>query len=156
MSGLSESAAQTLDTLILGAGPAGLAVGACLQQAGSPFELLEQKDAVGSAWRGHYRRLHLHTVKGHSALPGLPFPKEYPTYPSRQQVVDYLEVYARKFGLAPKTGEVVTAVRRARRGQGYEVESNGRTLHARRVVVATGYNRVPERPSWPGEIAGER
>ncbi len=145
------SATESIDTLILGAGPAGLAVAGCLRKAGAPFVLLEQKEAVGSSWRGHYRRLHLHTVKAFSALPGLPFPKEYPTYPSRQQVVDYLEAYAHKFGLAPRTGEVVTAVRKADGGAGYEVESSGRTLRARRVVVATGYNRVPERPSWPGE-----
>jgi indole-3-pyruvate monooxygenase len=141
-------------TLILGAGPAGLAMGACLREGGSSFEILERGEAVGNSWRNHYERLHLHTTKRHSALPGLPFPSDYPTFPSRQQVVDYLDSYATRFSLAPRFGENVTSVRRS--GDGYEVESNGRLLRATNIVMATGYNRTPLRPSWPGlsEYAG--
>ncbi|HET6283425.1 MAG TPA: FAD-dependent oxidoreductase, partial [Polyangia bacterium] len=61
-------------TVIVGAGPAGLAVAACLRRAGSPFVVLEQSDAgVGASWRKRYRRLHLHTAKQYSGLPYLPF-----------------------------------------------------------------------------------
>ena len=143
-----SAAVSTPETLILGAGPAGLAMGACLRRAGASFEILERGEAIGNSWRNHYERLHLHTTKRHSALPGLPFPADYPTFPSRQQVVDYLDAYARRFSLAPRLGENVTAVRRS--GGGYEVESNGRLLRATNVVMATGYNRTPLRPSWPG------
>ena len=55
-------------TLVVGAGPAGLAVGACLKRAGVPCLILEQTDKVGAAWRRHYDRLHLHTAKAYSAL----------------------------------------------------------------------------------------
>jgi cation diffusion facilitator CzcD-associated flavoprotein CzcO len=75
---------RTLDTLIIGAGPAGLAVGACLKARGSPLVLVDQAPTVGSSWHGHYDRLHLHTDKRHSALPYLGFPSATPRYPSRE------------------------------------------------------------------------
>lgn len=141
--------------MIVGAGPAGLAVAACLAQRGLPFTLLEQKDAVGWAWRNHYERLHLHTPRNHSALPHLPMPAQYPTYPSRQQVVDYLEAYAAKFGLQAKTGVTVNEI--ARVGDGWKVDSSAGAVEGGAVVVCTGYNRVPVQPQWPGraEFQGE-
>ncbi|MGQ0734358.1 MAG: NAD(P)-binding protein, partial [Acidobacteriota bacterium] len=63
-----------MDTLIIGAGPAGLAVAGRLRAAGASFDILEQSARVGNAWHEHYDRLCLHTVKEHSHLPGLPFP----------------------------------------------------------------------------------
>jgi phytoene dehydrogenase-like protein len=88
-------------TIIVGGGPAGLAVGACLRRAGLPGLILEQSDRVGAGWRRHYDRLHLHTAKAFSALPFRPFPRSSPRYPSRAQVIDYLEAYARQFQLEP-------------------------------------------------------
>ncbi|MBT8401986.1 MAG: NAD(P)-binding domain-containing protein, partial [Rhodothermia bacterium] len=95
---------QTVNTVIVGAGAAGLAVGACLKQKGVPFAILEAADAVGSSWRRHYDRLHLHTDKKHSELPHLPYPKDYPRYPSRDQLVRHLERYADHFELKPRFG----------------------------------------------------
>ena len=74
-------------TIVIGAGPAGLAAAACLGQRGIPACVLERSDSVGASWRSHYRRLHLHTVKELSALPGLPFPPQAPRYVRREQVV---------------------------------------------------------------------
>ena len=79
------------DVLIVGAGPAGLACAAELGDRGIASVVLEQAGHVAAAWRKYYDRLHLHTDKGHSGLPGLPMPKDYPKYPSRDQVVEYLE-----------------------------------------------------------------
>ncbi|MDV7402454.1 NAD(P)-binding domain-containing protein, partial [Arthrospira platensis SPKY1] len=87
--------------LIIGAGPAGLAMAGRLRQQGLSFELLEKSAAVGPLWRQHYDRLCLHTVKEHSHLPGLPFPEHYPRYVSRQQLVDYFEAYAQAFDIRP-------------------------------------------------------
>src|SRR5215813_2070281 len=87
------------NAIIIGAGAAGLAVGACLKQAGIPNLILEQSDQVAATWRRHYDRLHLHTDKNNSTLPFAPFPKDYPRYPSRDQVVQYLEAYAQRFDL---------------------------------------------------------
>ena len=100
------------NTIIIGAGPAGLAVGACLKQAGVQSIILEQSDKVGSVWHRHYDRLHLHTDKRNSELPFEPFPKDYPRYPSRDQLVDYLESYSKKFDLDIRFNQQVTAARR--------------------------------------------
>ena len=77
--------------VIVGAGPAGLAVGACLRRAGLDFVILEMAYEIAPAWRRHYRRLHLHTVKAFSALPHMPFPKDYPRYVPREKMVAYLD-----------------------------------------------------------------
>ena len=75
--------------------------------------MLEAGPSLANSWRNHYDRLHLHTVKQQSNLPGLPFAKELPRYVSRADFVAYLESYAARFSIAPRTGE---AVRRVRRG----------------------------------------
>ena len=82
------------DVIVVGAGPAGLASAACLQEAGLDTVVLERSDHVGSAWRQHYERLQLHTNNRLSHLPGLPFPDGVGRYLSRRQVVDYLDRYA--------------------------------------------------------------
>jgi cation diffusion facilitator CzcD-associated flavoprotein CzcO len=135
--------------LVIGAGPSGLAVSAGLARRRISYTLLEQRAQVGSSWRGHYERLHLHTVKQHSALPGLPFPREAPTYPSRQQVVDYLSSYAERFDIRPLFGQ---RVRRASYQDGaWRLETDETALSGRALVVASGYNRVPVLPAWLGD-----
>src|SRR5689334_11266876 len=99
--------------VIVGAGPAGLACAATLRAAGLSVAVLERADTVGSAWRRHYDRLHLHTDRNHSGLPGMPMPAAYPTYPSRAQVVAYLESYAARFDIQPVFNTEVSQVGRA-------------------------------------------
>ena len=141
--------ADETEVIVIGAGPAGLAVGACLRDQGVPFEILEQADAVGSSWRRHYERLHLHTVKQFSALPLLPWPASVPMYPSRAQMVEYLERYAERFRLAPRFGEA--AARARHDGSRWVVQTAAGERRARALVVATGYNRVPRLPALPGQ-----
>jgi cation diffusion facilitator CzcD-associated flavoprotein CzcO len=138
-----------IDTLVVGAGPAGLAVAACLKKMGVTFVIVDRAAAVGSSWRRHYDRLHLHTDRDHSALPYLPFPAGTPRYPSRQQVIEYLEQYAQHFELAPHLGQEVLTVRPG--NGGWITTTTVSTYHSRRVVVATGYNCVPYVPRWPGQ-----
>ncbi|MFT3766847.1 MAG: NAD(P)/FAD-dependent oxidoreductase [Minicystis sp.] len=138
---------EQTDVVVIGAGPSGLAVGACLRERGAAFVLLEQAAAVGSTWRRHYERLHLHTVKQLSALPRMPWPDGVPMYPSRAEVVDYLERYARRFRLEPRFGHAVTSARRD--GDRWSIEANGSRIESRALVIATGYNRVPKVPSFP-------
>lgn len=138
----------TNHTLIIGAGAAGLAVSACLKQAGIPNLILEQSDQVGVTWRQHYDRLHLHTDKKNSQLPFVPFPNEYPRYPSRDQVVHYLEEYAQRFNLDIHFNQRVQAARRE--NDQWLVQTQD-TLHTtRNLVIATGYTRQPLMPAWPG------
>lgn len=145
----------TTETLIIGAGPSGLAVAACLKRLGRPYVLLERADSLASTWRRHYERLHLHTAKQYSHLPYHPMPEDYPTYPSRTQVVAYLEDYARSLELDVRTGVEVTAARHhSPPAPGWQVDAldHGHpvTWYARHLVVATGYNATPVLPDWPG------
>jgi indole-3-pyruvate monooxygenase len=143
------------ESLVIGAGPAGLAVGACLRRCGVPFQIVEQAGAIGSSWRQHYDRLHLHTDRGHSALPYLDFPKGTPRYPSRDQVISYLEQYAAHFGIVPHLGERVECVQHR---DGEWITTSGASIYrSRYVIVATGCNAVPHLPDWPGrDLFGRR
>ncbi|GAB3545729.1 flavin-containing monooxygenase [Spirosoma fluminis] len=137
-------------TIIIGAGPAGLAMAGQLAHRKLPFTVLEASDYIGVSWRNHYDRLHLHTVKQYSALPHLPYPAEYPTYVSRLQVVEYLERYAGHFGIKPLFNQKVVSLERI--GNTWRVQTETDTFTADRVVVSTGYNRVPNKP----ELSGQR
>jgi cation diffusion facilitator CzcD-associated flavoprotein CzcO len=140
--------ANSVDAIIIGAGPAGLASGALLKARGLEVVILEKADAVGSAWRRHYDRLHLHTDRGHSGLPGLPMPPSYGRYPSRAQVVEYLERYAASYNLKPHFNAPVGEVRRS--GALWRAEAGDDRAEAPAVVVATGSAEYPYSPVWPG------
>jgi len=140
---------QSTPTIVVGAGPAGLAVAGLLRQRGRDFTQLEAASQIAHSWRHHYDRLHLHTPKQTSELPGLAFPASTPTFPSRQQFVDYLDAYAQKFRLAPRLNEPVT---RAERVEGRWVVTTEREQYsAHHLVITTGLLRVPNRPTLPGE-----
>ena len=139
---------KTPDAIIVGAGPAGLACAASINALGLEAMVLEQAAAVGSVWRRHYDRLHLHTDRRNSSLPGLMMPRSYPTYPSRAQFVDYLEGYAAHFQIQPAFNTAVNAIRR--NGSRWRVDTNHASVPARVVVIATGWAAFPYRPSWPG------
>jgi cation diffusion facilitator CzcD-associated flavoprotein CzcO len=139
---------ETTGVVVVGAGPSGLAVGACLRKAGLDFVILEKEQTVGSSWRRHYERLHLHTIKKYSALPYMPLPKDYPRYAPRKLVVEYLDNYAKAFALQPRFGETVRSIRRD--GGEWLVESTSSSIRAPCVVIASGYNAEPVQPSFPG------
>jgi cation diffusion facilitator CzcD-associated flavoprotein CzcO len=140
--------AHSCDAIVIGAGPAGLATAAALRARGLNAAILEKADAVGAVWRRHYDRLHLHTDRARSALPGLVIPNSYGRYPSRAHVVEYLEAYAAKFDLKPVFKAAVRAVRRE--GPGWRAEAGEDSQTAPIVVVATGWADYPYKPTWPG------
>jgi cation diffusion facilitator CzcD-associated flavoprotein CzcO len=139
------------DAIIIGAGPAGLACTATMRGAGLTVTVLEKADSVGSAWRRHYDRLHLHTDRNHSALPGMGMPPAYPAYPSRMQVIEYLESYAARFDIRPVFGTEVLCLRRD--GAQWRADTEQGPIAAPIAVVATGIASAPYRPSWPGSEA---
>jgi cation diffusion facilitator CzcD-associated flavoprotein CzcO len=139
---------RNLDAVIVGAGPAGLACAATMRAAGLNVTVFEKADSVGSAWRRHYDRLHLHTDRGHSGLPGMAMPRSFPLYPSRMQMVEYLESYAARLDVAPVFNMAVTLIRRGE--SQWCVDTATGTATAPIVVVATGIADTPYRPSWPG------
>jgi cation diffusion facilitator CzcD-associated flavoprotein CzcO len=135
------------DAIVVGAGPAGLACAATMRGAGLNVAVFEKAGNVGSAWRRHYDRLHLHTDRNHSGLPGMAMPKSYPLYPSREQVVSYLEAYAARFDIKPVFGTEVMCLRRD--GAQWRADTAGESVSAPVAVVATGMANTPYRPSWP-------
>jgi cation diffusion facilitator CzcD-associated flavoprotein CzcO len=137
-----------LDAIIVGAGPAGLACAMTMRGVGLNVTVLEKADNVGAVWRRHYDRLHLHTDRGHSALPGMPMPPDYPAYPSRAQMVAYLESYAARSDIRPVFNTEVSRIRcdGARRC----ADTVRGPITASAIVVATGIADAPYRPSWPG------
>jgi cation diffusion facilitator CzcD-associated flavoprotein CzcO len=139
-----------IDILVIGAGPAGLAVAATLIGKGRRPIVIEKGETVGASWRAHYARLHLHTVKTLSALPGLPFPNEQPRYVPRQGVVDYLSAYAAHAGIEPLFGEEAIAV--VRDGGAWRTTTrSAKTFRSSVVVVTTGANQHPNVPRIEGE-----
>ncbi len=137
-------------TLIVGAGPAGLAVAGRMRQAGLDFAVIEKSDRVGDAWHRHYDRLHLHTVKQLSHLPGLDFPEHYPRYVPRKQLADYYSHYADVFSIEPMFGE--EAVEILPTGDKWLTKTqHGLEISSGHVVVATGLNQTPLEPRYEGE-----
>jgi Pyridine nucleotide-disulphide oxidoreductase len=140
--------ARSNDVVVIGSGPAGLAVSACLHRIGLEHVVLERSKAVGASWRQHYDRLHLHTVRKYSSLPFSPWPRGTRVYPSRDDVVGYLERYAEEHRISPRFGVDVHRVTPVRTG--FAVDTSAGRLEPRFVVVATGYNGVPNQPEFPG------
>ena len=137
-----------VETIIVGAGPAGLACAASLRQRQRSCLVLEQAGDVGASWRRHYDRLHLHTHRKHSGLPGFPMPDSYPRYPSRLQVVEYLEAYAKHYSIDLAFGKRVENIRF---DDSWTIDTTGGTYQAKNVVIASGFARLPNRPTWQGQ-----
>lgn len=139
---------------VIGGGPGGLSAAYALRARGIRAVVLEKSDHVGASWRRHYDRLHLHTTRRLSALPGLPMPRGFGRWVSRDDVVRYLEKYAEHHRLEIVTGVEVSRIERTADGTGWLLHATGgRELTGAAVVVATGYNHTPRLPDWPGRAA---
>src|SRR5436305_3135561 len=140
---------ERVEVAVIGGGPAGLAAAATLKRCGIPAVVLERDEAVGASWRKHYDRLHLHTVRWLSHLPGYRFSRKHGRWVSRDGVIRYLEGYTRHHGLEVRSGTEVAAIERL--DGGWLLETPSGDLAARHVVVATGYNHTPFIPDFPGK-----
>ncbi len=136
------------DTLIIGASASGLASAACLKKEGLKFIILEKYPQVGTSWRNHYDRLYLHTSKKWSGLPFLKMADSLPKYPARQDMVDYLDQYAKELNIHPVFNSEALSVKKQ---DGYLVtETNNGVYQSRHVIVATGLNHKPKIPEFEG------
>ncbi|MEU4493042.1 NAD(P)/FAD-dependent oxidoreductase [Streptomyces sp. NPDC023998] len=134
---------------VIGGGPGGLAAAAALREHGIRAVVLEKSESVGASWRRHYDRLHLHTTRKLSGLPGLAMPRSFGRWVSRDDVIRYLEKYAEFHELEIVTGVEVSRIEQS--GSGWLLHATGgRQLTGRAVVVATGFNHTPRLPDWPG------
>lgn len=139
---------------VIGGGPGGLSAAYALRAQGVRAVVLERSEHVGASWRRHYDRLHLHTTRRLSSLPGLAMPRSFGRWVSRDNVVRYLEKYAEHHELEVVTGVEVSRVEPAADGTGWLLRATGgRELTGSAVVIATGYNHTPHVPDWPGRDA---
>ncbi|TYH06204.1 hypothetical protein ES288_A08G137900v1 [Gossypium darwinii] len=156
---------QKEQVIIVGAGPSGLAMAACLNHHSIPYIILEREDCIASLWKKYaYDRLHLHLDKQFCVLPHMPFPDSYPRFVSRQQFVSYLDDYVSRFKISPlyrrtvesaefdgETGKWIVKARNLGSGEVEELE--GRFL-----VVASGETSDPFTPvieglnTFPGDV----
>ncbi|XP_024979791.1 indole-3-pyruvate monooxygenase YUCCA2-like [Cynara cardunculus var. scolymus] len=137
--------------VIVGAGPSGLAAAACLKNHGVPVLILERSCCIASLWKMKtYDRLCLHLPKQFCQLPLLPFPKDFPTYPTKQQFLAYLEGYARKFDLKPVFNTVVVRAEYDGGCEVWRVKTKMVEYVCRWVIVATGENAEEVVPKIEG------
>lgn len=139
---------DSVQVVVIGAGAAGLATAACLQRRGIRPLVLDRGEKVGQTWAGRYDRLHLHTPRIQSHLPGYRMPARAGRWVSRDDMVRYLQAYANHHRIDVRFGVTVSSVRPV--AGGYRVTGDGIDVTVPYVVLATGLNSVPVMPSWPG------
>jgi len=136
------------NTVVIGAGPGGLATAAELQRRGVQVLVLERSDAIASSWRSRYDRLRLNSSRLFSKLTGARYASGTGMFPSRDQVIEYLEDYARDNQLDVRFRTRVDRIDRD--GSGWLLTTSTGEIAADHVVVATGYDHTFTVPQWPG------
>ena len=145
-----EPESEHVDTVVIGGGQAGLSTGYHLRARDEPFVILDANERVGDAWRTRWDSLRLFTPARYDGLEGLPFPGSKLSFPSKDEMADYLEAYAERFDLPVRTGLHVD--RLSRHGDRYTIDAGPRRFSADSVVVATGANQVPRRPTFAADL----
>ena len=144
---------SSYEVVVVGAGQAGLAMGYFLARRGRRFVILDRADSIAAAWRQRWESLTLFTPGRYNSLPGLPFPGEFDGYPTRDEVIAYLERYAATFELPI---ELNSNARRLVAEEGrFLLEVDGRTITGDQVVVATGPFQTPYVPGVAGRLPPE-
>jgi putative flavoprotein involved in K+ transport len=141
---------ERLDTVVIGAGQAGLTTGYHLGRTGRSFAILDAHERVGDTWRERYDSLRLFTPSYAIDFPGIRFPAKRYEMPTRDQMADFLEAYAERFSMPVRGGVRVDGVRRD--GDAYVVTAGEHRFEAANVVVATGAHRKPRLPAFSREL----
>jgi putative flavoprotein involved in K+ transport len=143
---------EYFETVIVGGGQAGLAVGYHLTKRGHSFVILDGNERIGDAWRKRWPSLRLYSPARADGLPGMRFPAPPHSYPSGFEMADYLEAYARRFALPVRNGIAVDSLERS--GERYVVTAGERRFEADNVVVATGVfqHDSPVTPEFAAEL----
>ncbi len=148
----SNDSPRNVETIVIGGGQAGLVTGYWLSQLGQECTILDANARIGDAWRNRWDSLRLFTVARNAGLPGFPFPAPANSFPSKDEVADYLEAYARRFGLGVRTGTRVEGLRRE--GSRFIVETTRGGFDAENVVVAMAPYQTPKTPELAAELKG--
>lgn len=143
--------AERVDTLIIGAGQAGLSAGYHLQRRGMPFAIIDADERVGDHWRDRWDSLRLYSPARYDSLPGMRFPGPSFHWPTAREMADYLEAYARQFDLPVRSATRVERVEPV--DGGFLVSTaDGNRVAARQVIVASGPFRQPNVPAFAREL----
>ncbi|HEV8671281.1 MAG TPA: NAD(P)-binding domain-containing protein [Candidatus Limnocylindria bacterium] len=141
---------ERIETVIVGGGQAGLAVGYELKKAGRRFVIVDAHARVGDAWRTRWDSLRAFTPAIISGLHGMPMPGPRWAFPTKDDLADYFEAYAARFELPVRTGVTVTRV--SRDDQRFIVDTSGGRIEADNVVIASGHEHTPNIPSFAQDI----
>jgi putative flavoprotein involved in K+ transport len=145
-----EGSGEHFEVAVVGGGQAGLAMGHYLREQGRRFVIFERGDSIAPAWRERWDSLKLFTPRGYSSLPGLLFPGDPDDYPTRDEVITYLERYADTFELPVELNSQVRGL--LHEGGRFVLDVDGRILTADQVVVATGPFQTPYVPKLADEL----
>jgi putative flavoprotein involved in K+ transport len=141
---------ERFDAVVIGAGQAGLSSGYYLKKAGRSFVILEGQDRIGGSWLTRYDSLKLFTPRFAVRLPGMRFEDHDVRYPSRDQMIGFLQGYAERFDLPVRTGVHVEGV--TRDGDDLVLTTDAGRIETDNVIVATGANRDPRVPAFAKDL----
>jgi putative flavoprotein involved in K+ transport len=145
-----QTETQRVQTLVIGGGQAGLSVGYHLRQRGLPFVILDANERIGDAWRNRWDSLRLFTPARFDGLDGMPFPAPAHSFPTKNEMADYLETYAARFDLPVRTSVRVDGL--SRQGNRYVVTAGSQRFEAEHVVVAMARYQVDQVPQFAREL----
>jgi putative flavoprotein involved in K+ transport len=138
------------DTVVIGGGQAGLAAGYHLSRRRREFLILDASRQVGDSWRQRWDSLRLFTPARFNGLPGRRFPAHPHYFPTKDEMADYLQDYAREFDLPVRSATRVD--RLARENGGYSIEAAGNRYTADNIIVAMSNFQRPWRPQFAAEL----
>jgi putative flavoprotein involved in K+ transport len=147
----TEYRTERVNTIVIGAGQAGLSTGYHLQRLGVPFVILDANDRVGDSWRDRWDSLRLFTPAKFAGLDGMPFPARPNYFPTKDEFAHYLGSYVRRFALPVRSG--VRVERLSRQGTGFLVVAGAQRYEAQNVVVAMANYQRPRVPAFASELA---
>ena len=142
---------ERFDVVVIGGGQAGLSVGHYLARQGLSFVILDASARIGDAWRHRWDSLRLFTPAKYDGLAGMPFPAAPDSFPTKDEMADYLEAYAAHFRLPVRSG--IRVDRLVREGDAYVVSAGSRRFEAAHVVVAMATYQAPKLPSIGAELS---
>jgi len=149
--GTNSKGTEEFETVVIGGGQAGLAVGYYLKKHGRSFVILDANDRIGGSWRTRtWNSLRLFTPARYDGLPGWGYPGPGWSYPTARELADYLEAYALRFELPVRSATAVKGL--AKEGERYVVDCGERRFVADNVVVATGFYGMPSVPDFASEL----
>ena len=138
---------ETFETIVIGGGQAGLSAGYFLSRREGPFVIMDAGERIGDVWRKRWDSMRLFTPARRDGLPGMPFPARKHSFPTRDEMADYLETYAARFELPVRTGVRVDALARSATGR-FLVAAGDQRFEADHVVIATGAFQAPYIPDF--------